>query len=161
MKRDPVLLLTAALLTAIAGISTGLTTNNAASNIPPTPTPQTVVVLRPAGQTQTVYSEPASLPTKIEVAEYVNGKAKLARVAQVKRKLAKHLQALGVSDSRALLDNPYDRRSREILKSLAERFPSLVTKDADMSVTEILAAINAALAQGDRIEIFQLSSLLC
>lgn len=41
----------------------------------------------------------------------------------------------------------------ELIARLTERFPSLVTKDAEMSVTEILAAINAALAQGDRIEI--------
>ena len=41
----------------------------------------------------------------------------------------------------------------ELIARLTERFPSLVTKDTEMSVTEILAAINAALAQGDRIEI--------
>ena len=41
----------------------------------------------------------------------------------------------------------------ELIARLTERFPSLVTKDAEMSITEILAAINAALAQGDRIEI--------
>ncbi len=137
MNRKPVLLFTAIVLTAIAGMSTGLTTNSAATNIPPTPTPQTVVVLRAASQTQSVYSEPASLPTKIEVAEYVNGKAKLARIANVKRKLAKHLQALGINDSRALLDNPYDRRSREILKSLAERSPSKVISGDRLSGVHI------------------------
>ena len=36
----------------------------------------------------------------------------------------------------------------EPLARLTERFPSMVTKDAEMSVAEILATINAALAQG-------------
>lgn len=36
---------------------------------------------------------------------------------------------------------------------LAARFPQLVQKDAEMAVAEILGAIQATLANGDRIEI--------
>jgi integration host factor subunit beta len=41
----------------------------------------------------------------------------------------------------------------ELITLLAERFPQLVQKDAEMAVSEILGAIQAALANGDRIEI--------
>ncbi|MBK7901191.1 MAG: integration host factor subunit beta [Betaproteobacteria bacterium] len=41
----------------------------------------------------------------------------------------------------------------ELIAQLAERFPQLVQKDAEMAVTEILGAIHAALVHGDRIEI--------
>ncbi|MBP6638524.1 MAG: integration host factor subunit beta [Sulfuritalea sp.] len=41
----------------------------------------------------------------------------------------------------------------ELIALLAERFPQLVQKDAEMVVIEILGAIQAALVQGDRIEI--------
>jgi integration host factor subunit beta len=41
----------------------------------------------------------------------------------------------------------------ELILLLAERFPQLVQKDAEMAVTEILGAIHAALLHGDRIEI--------
>ena len=41
----------------------------------------------------------------------------------------------------------------ELITLLAERFPQLVQKDADMAVAEILGAIQAALANGNRIEI--------
>lgn len=41
----------------------------------------------------------------------------------------------------------------ELIALLAERFPQLVQKDAEMAVTEILGAIQAALVHGDRIEI--------
>ena len=41
----------------------------------------------------------------------------------------------------------------ELIVLLAERFPQLVQKDAEMAVAEILGAIHAALVHGDRIEI--------
>ena len=41
----------------------------------------------------------------------------------------------------------------ELIAQLAERFPQLVQKDAEMAVTEILGAIHAALIHGDRVEI--------
>jgi len=41
----------------------------------------------------------------------------------------------------------------ELIARLAERFPQLVAKDADLSVKMILDAMTEALAIGDRIEI--------
>lgn len=41
----------------------------------------------------------------------------------------------------------------ELIILLAARFPQLVQKDAEMAVAEILGAIQATLANGDRIEI--------
>jgi integration host factor subunit beta len=41
----------------------------------------------------------------------------------------------------------------ELIARLAERFPQLVTKDADFAVKMILDALSEALANGDRIEI--------
>ena len=41
----------------------------------------------------------------------------------------------------------------ELIARLAERFPQLVAKDADLSVKMILDAMSDALAKGDRIEI--------
>lgn len=41
----------------------------------------------------------------------------------------------------------------ELIALLAERFPQLVQKDAEMAVTEILGAIHAALVHGYRVEI--------
>jgi len=41
----------------------------------------------------------------------------------------------------------------DLIAQLAGRFPQLVAKDADLSVKMILAAMEEALAQGDRIEI--------
>lgn len=41
----------------------------------------------------------------------------------------------------------------ELIILLATRFPQLVQKDAEMAVAEILGAIQATLANGDRIEI--------
>lgn len=41
----------------------------------------------------------------------------------------------------------------ELIARLAERFPQLVAKDADLSVKMILDAMTEALASGDRIEI--------
>ena len=41
----------------------------------------------------------------------------------------------------------------DLIAQLAERFPQLVATDADLSVKMILAAMEEALAQGDRIEI--------
>lgn len=41
----------------------------------------------------------------------------------------------------------------ELITRLAERFPQLVAKDADLAVKVILDAMTGALAQGDRIEI--------
>lgn len=41
----------------------------------------------------------------------------------------------------------------ELIVLLAERFPQLVQKDAEMAVTEILGAIHTALIHGDRVEI--------
>ncbi|WP_265942121.1 integration host factor subunit beta [Dechloromonas sp. A34] len=41
----------------------------------------------------------------------------------------------------------------ELILLLAERFPQLVQKDAEMAVAEILGAIHAALVNGDRVEI--------
>lgn len=41
----------------------------------------------------------------------------------------------------------------DLIARLAERFPQLVAKDADLSVKMILDAMSEALAKGDRIEI--------
>ncbi|MDR2837601.1 MAG: integration host factor subunit beta [Azonexus sp.] len=41
----------------------------------------------------------------------------------------------------------------ELIARLAERFPQLVTKDADFAVKMILDAMTEALVRGDRIEI--------
>jgi len=41
----------------------------------------------------------------------------------------------------------------ELIARLAERFPQLVAKDAELSVKVILDALSEALAKGDRIEI--------
>ena len=41
----------------------------------------------------------------------------------------------------------------ELIAQLAERFPQLVAKDADLAVKMILDAMSEALAKGDRIEI--------
>ena len=41
----------------------------------------------------------------------------------------------------------------ELIARLAERFPQLVTKDADFAVKMILDAMTDALVRGDRIEI--------
>ncbi len=41
----------------------------------------------------------------------------------------------------------------ELIARLAERFPQLVAKDADLSVKMILDAMTEALTKGDRIEI--------
>ncbi len=41
----------------------------------------------------------------------------------------------------------------ELIAHLAERFPQLVAKDADLSVKMMLDAMSEALAKGDRIEI--------
>lgn len=41
----------------------------------------------------------------------------------------------------------------DLIAQLAERFPQLVAKDADLSVKMILEALAEALAKGDRIEI--------
>ncbi|MEY3200821.1 MAG: hypothetical protein RIR70_371 [Pseudomonadota bacterium] len=41
----------------------------------------------------------------------------------------------------------------ELIARLAARFPQLVVKDADYAVKELLDAMSAALARGDRIEI--------
>ena len=41
----------------------------------------------------------------------------------------------------------------ELIARLAERFPQLVTKDADLAVKMILDAMSEALVRGDRIEI--------
>ena len=41
----------------------------------------------------------------------------------------------------------------ELIILLAERFPKLVQKDAEMAIAEILSAIHAALAEGNRVEI--------
>lgn len=41
----------------------------------------------------------------------------------------------------------------ELISRLAERFPQLVAKDADLSVKMILDAMSEALSKGDRIEI--------
>ena len=41
----------------------------------------------------------------------------------------------------------------ELIAQLAERFPQLVTKDADLAVKMILDAMSEALVRGDRIEI--------
>jgi integration host factor subunit beta len=41
----------------------------------------------------------------------------------------------------------------ELIARLAERFPQLVAKDADLSVKMMLDAMSEALAKGDRIEI--------
>ena len=41
----------------------------------------------------------------------------------------------------------------DLIARLAERFPQLVAKDADLAVKMILDAMSEALAKGDRIEI--------
>ncbi|MBI5861304.1 MAG: integration host factor subunit beta [Rhodocyclales bacterium] len=41
----------------------------------------------------------------------------------------------------------------ELIILLAERFPKLVQKDAEIAVAEILQAIHAALVDGNRVEI--------
>ncbi|MFV0370224.1 MAG: integration host factor subunit beta [Azonexus sp.] len=41
----------------------------------------------------------------------------------------------------------------ELIAQLAERFPQLVAKDADLAVKMILDAMSDALVRGDRIEI--------
>ncbi|QRM20757.1 integration host factor subunit beta [Dechloromonas sp. TW-R-39-2] len=41
----------------------------------------------------------------------------------------------------------------ELNAALAQRFPQLMQKDAEMAVTEILGAIATALAAGNRVEI--------
>ncbi|MDR0578220.1 MAG: integration host factor subunit beta [Candidatus Accumulibacter sp.] len=41
----------------------------------------------------------------------------------------------------------------DLIVRLAERFPQLVTKDADFAVKTILDALSAALVKGDRVEI--------
>ena len=41
----------------------------------------------------------------------------------------------------------------DLIAELAERFPQLVAKDAEMSVKMILDAMTEALSRGDRIEI--------
>ena len=41
----------------------------------------------------------------------------------------------------------------ELIARLAERFPQLVAKDADLAVKMILDAMSEALVRGDRIEI--------
>ncbi len=41
----------------------------------------------------------------------------------------------------------------ELIAALAQRFPQLVQKDAEMAVAEILGAIASALAAGNRVEI--------
>ena len=41
----------------------------------------------------------------------------------------------------------------ELIVALTSRFPSLVAKDAEIAVKEILEAIGSALVRGDRVEI--------
>ena len=41
----------------------------------------------------------------------------------------------------------------DLIVRLAERFPQLVAKDADLAVKMILDALSEALAKGDRVEI--------
>lgn len=41
----------------------------------------------------------------------------------------------------------------ELIAALAQRFPQLVQKDAELAVTEILTAITHALSKGHRVEI--------
>ena len=41
----------------------------------------------------------------------------------------------------------------DLIAVLSSRFPSLMAKDADVAVKEILDAIGSALAQGNRVEI--------
>ena len=41
----------------------------------------------------------------------------------------------------------------ELIQALAQRFPSFVAKDIEVSVKEILDGIHGALAAGDRVEI--------
>ena len=41
----------------------------------------------------------------------------------------------------------------ELIVALASRFPSLVARDAEIAVKEILEAIGSALTRGDRVEI--------
>lgn len=51
------------------------------------------------------------------------------------------------------LDNFQSMTKSELIAQLAERFPQLVAKDADVAVSTILSAMAEALARGDRIEI--------
>lgn len=41
----------------------------------------------------------------------------------------------------------------DLIAALASRFPNLMTKDAEVSVKEILDAVSNALVKGDRVEI--------
>lgn len=41
----------------------------------------------------------------------------------------------------------------ELIAALAQRFPQLVQKDAELAVSEILSAITQALSKGQRVEI--------
>lgn len=41
----------------------------------------------------------------------------------------------------------------ELIASLAQRFPQLVQKDAELAVAEILCAVGSALSSGGRVEI--------
>lgn len=41
----------------------------------------------------------------------------------------------------------------ELIAALAQRFPQLVQKDAELAVSEILSAISQALSKGHRVEI--------
>jgi len=41
----------------------------------------------------------------------------------------------------------------ELIAALAQRFPQLVQKDAELAVSEILTAISQALSKGHRVEI--------
>jgi len=41
----------------------------------------------------------------------------------------------------------------ELIAALAQRFPQLVQKDAELAVSEILAAISKSLSKGYRVEI--------
>ncbi len=56
--------------------------------------------------------------------------------------------AHGISDGKM----PPMTRS-DLIAALAARFPNLVTKDAEISVKEIIDAVTQALAKGDRVEI--------
>ena len=46
-----------------------------------------------------------------------------------------------------------DMTRSELIASIAQRFPHLTQKDAEVSVQEILAGISTALASGNRVEI--------
>ncbi len=56
------------------------------------------------------------------------------------------------SDPRPFAYNSDMTRS-ELIQTLAERFPQLTRKDAEIAVQEILDAIGRSLANGDRVEI--------